>query len=33
MFEAAPALITPFKDGMVDEGAFRAFVEWQIERI
>lgn len=26
-----PALVTPFKDGVVDEAAFRAFVEWQIE--
>ncbi len=26
------ALITPFKDGAVDEDAFRAFVEWQIEQ-
>jgi 4-hydroxy-tetrahydrodipicolinate synthase len=25
------ALITPFKDGKVDEEAFQAFVEWQIE--
>jgi len=25
------ALITPFKDGSVDETAFRAFVDWQIE--
>ena len=24
------ALITPFKDGQVDEEAFRNFVEWQI---
>ena len=24
------ALVTPFKDGKVDEDAFRAFVEWQI---
>src|SRR3712207_8233850 len=24
------ALITPFKDGKVDEKAFQAFVEWQI---
>ena len=32
MFEGSlPALITPFTDGMVDEDAFRAFVEWQIE--
>lgn len=26
------ALITPFKDGKVDETAFQAFVEWQIEQ-
>ncbi|SCW53778.1 4-hydroxy-tetrahydrodipicolinate synthase [Sphingobium faniae] len=25
-----PALVTPFRDGAVDEGAFRAFVDWQI---
>lgn len=25
-----PALITPFRDGIVDERAFQAFVEWQI---
>jgi 4-hydroxy-tetrahydrodipicolinate synthase len=25
-----PALITPFRDGMVDERAFQDFVEWQI---
>lgn len=25
------ALITPFKDGKVDEAAFQAFVEWQID--
>ena len=24
------ALITPFKNGGVDEAAFRSFVEWQI---
>ena len=24
------ALITPMRDGEVDEEAFRAFVEWQI---
>src|SRR5271154_5605062 len=24
------ALITPFKNGKVDEAAFKAFVEWQI---
>ena len=26
------ALITPFKDGAVDETAFRSFVQWQIEQ-
>ncbi len=26
-----PALVTPFRDGMLDEEAFRAFVDWQIE--
>ncbi|HVL73118.1 MAG TPA: 4-hydroxy-tetrahydrodipicolinate synthase [Beijerinckiaceae bacterium] len=26
-----PALVTPFRDGKVDEDAFRAHVEWQIE--
>jgi 4-hydroxy-tetrahydrodipicolinate synthase len=26
-----PALVTPFRDGALDEGAFRAFVDWQIE--
>ena len=26
------ALITPFKDGKVDERAFQAFVDWQIEQ-
>lgn len=25
-----PALITPFQNGSVDEGAFKKFVEWQI---
>lgn len=25
------ALVTPFKDGEVDEAAFKAFVDWQIE--
>ena len=25
-----PALVTPFRDGAVDEAAFRAFVDWQI---
>ena len=27
-----PALITPFKNGGVDEGAFQKFVDWQIEQ-
>lgn len=32
MFKGSfPALITPFKNGEVDEDNFRAFVEWQIE--
>ena len=32
MFKGSfPALITPFKDGAVDEKAFVRFVEWQIE--
>ena len=26
-----PALVTPFRDGSVDEAAFRALVDWQIE--
>ncbi len=26
-----PALVTPFRDGVFDEDAFRALVEWQIE--
>lgn len=25
-----PALVTPFRDGSIDEAAFRAFVDWQI---
>ena len=25
-----PALITPFRNGAVDEAAFRTFVDWQI---
>jgi 4-hydroxy-tetrahydrodipicolinate synthase len=25
-----PALVTPFKDGAIDEAAFTAFVDWQI---
>ncbi|MBL6946243.1 MAG: 4-hydroxy-tetrahydrodipicolinate synthase [Rhodospirillales bacterium] len=32
MFKGSmPALITPFKDGEVDEPSFRDFVEWQIQ--
>ena len=27
-----PALITPMKNGEVDEAAFRKFVSWQIEQ-
>lgn len=27
-----PALVTPFRDGKLDEDAFRAFVDWQIEQ-
>lgn len=27
-----PALVTPFKDGKVDEKAFREFVDWQIKQ-
>lgn len=31
MFQGSiPALITPFKDGAVDEAAFQSFVEWQV---
>jgi len=31
MFKGSfPALITPFKDGEVDESAFKTFVDWQI---
>ena len=26
-----PALVTPFRDGSLDEDAFRAFVDWQID--
>jgi 4-hydroxy-tetrahydrodipicolinate synthase len=26
-----PALVTPIRDGRIDEAAFRAFVDWQIE--
>jgi 4-hydroxy-tetrahydrodipicolinate synthase len=33
MFQGSfTALITPFKDGAVDEVAFQSFVEWQIEQ-
>jgi len=27
-----PALATPFRDGMVDESAFRSFIDWQIDQ-
>lgn len=27
-----PALVTPFRDGMLDEEAFRRFVDWQVEQ-
>ena len=27
-----PALVTPFRDGNVDEAAFRQLVDWQIEQ-
>jgi 4-hydroxy-tetrahydrodipicolinate synthase len=26
-----PALVTPFRDGALDEGAFRHFIDWQID--
>ena len=26
-----PALVTPFRDGAIDEDAFRRLVDWQIE--
>ncbi|MHC1711455.1 MAG: 4-hydroxy-tetrahydrodipicolinate synthase [Solidesulfovibrio sp.] len=29
---AITALVTPFRNGKVDEDAFRAFIEWQIEQ-
>lgn len=29
---AFTALVTPFKNGTIDEEAFRAFIEWQIEQ-
>ena len=25
-----PALVTPFRDGKIDEAAFRALIDWQI---
>jgi 4-hydroxy-tetrahydrodipicolinate synthase len=32
MFKGSiPALVTPMRDGRIDENAFRAFVDWQIE--
>jgi 4-hydroxy-tetrahydrodipicolinate synthase len=27
-----PALVTPFRDGLIDEAAFRLLVDWQIEQ-
>src|SRR3954469_16767187 len=31
MFQGSiPALVTPFRDEALDEGAYRAFVDWQI---
>lgn len=27
-----PALVTPFRDGMIDEAAFRQLVDWQIDQ-
>jgi hypothetical protein len=27
-----PALVTPFKDGSIDEAAFRRLIDWQIEQ-
>jgi 4-hydroxy-tetrahydrodipicolinate synthase len=27
-----PALVTPFRDGSIDEGAFRRLVDWQIDQ-
>ena len=29
---AFTALVTPFKDGKIDEEAYREFIEWQIEQ-
>lgn len=31
-FGSIPALVTPFRDGALDEVAFRRFVDWQIEQ-
>ena len=32
MFKGSiPALITPFRDGRIDERAFQSFVDWQIK--
>ena len=32
MFEGSiPALVTPIRDGRIDEAAFRAFIDWQVE--
>ena len=30
-YGALTALVTPFKDGTIDEEAYRSFIEWQIE--
>ncbi len=33
MFKGSiPALVTPFRDGLIDEAAFRQLVDWQIEQ-
>ena len=33
MFKGSmPALITPFKNGSVDEAAYQKFVQWQIDQ-
>ena len=31
MSGSIPALVTPFRDGSFDEGAFRRLVDWQID--
>lgn len=31
-YGSIPALVTPFRDGLLDEKAYRAFIEWQIEQ-